>query len=104
VHTPSKCPPTALTCPECGGSLWETPGGSTVHYECHVGHSYGIETLASDRALAVEGALAQEFERQTRHIRSTVVGRRPAAKVAGRPRSRATGLRAWGRKTRGEGG
>src|SRR4051794_8041823 len=33
-------PPSGLTCPECGGALWETVDGELVRYRCHVGHSY----------------------------------------------------------------
>jgi two-component system chemotaxis response regulator CheB len=29
-----------LTCPECGGTLWEIADGSLLRYRCHVGHAF----------------------------------------------------------------
>jgi two-component system chemotaxis response regulator CheB len=36
----------ALTCPDCQGTLWEITGDETVRYRCHVGHAYTAEVLA----------------------------------------------------------
>ena len=36
-----------LTCPECGGALWEHGSGATTRYVCGVGHAYVPETLAA---------------------------------------------------------
>jgi len=47
-------PPTSLTCPECGGTLWEGPGGQTA---CHVGHRFSAEELAILQDLEVDAAL-----------------------------------------------
>jgi len=33
-------PPSGLTCPDCGGALWQVPEGRVVRYQCHVGHQY----------------------------------------------------------------
>lgn len=50
--------PTALTCPDCGGSLWQIVGSVPPRYRCHTGHAYSIESLhAADRE-ALERALA----------------------------------------------
>jgi len=36
-----------LTCPECGGVLWEIKDGKLVRYRCHTGHVYNAENLFS---------------------------------------------------------
>jgi two-component system chemotaxis response regulator CheB len=32
--------PSALTCPDCGGALWEIEEGRGLRYQCHTGHRY----------------------------------------------------------------
>ncbi|MEZ2329701.1 chemotaxis protein CheB [Mesorhizobium sp. RCC_202] len=39
--------PTALTCPECGGALHRSEDGTIIKFDCHIGHSYTGEVLAS---------------------------------------------------------
>jgi two-component system chemotaxis response regulator CheB len=62
-----------LTCPECGGSLWELDKGGP-RYRCHNGHAYSLNTLASEQAIQVEAALwaglrrLEESERLARHM------------------------------------
>lgn len=45
-----------LTCPECGGSLWELedPG---PRFRCHVGHAYSMHSLDAAQSERVEAAL-----------------------------------------------
>jgi two-component system chemotaxis response regulator CheB len=50
-------PPSGLTCPECGGALWEEANGALVRFACHVGHSYSAESLVSEQGQALESAL-----------------------------------------------
>jgi two-component system chemotaxis response regulator CheB len=50
-------PPTGLTCPDCGGALWELKKDSIVRYRCHVGHQYSSEGLDAEQHETVEGAL-----------------------------------------------
>ena len=50
-------PPSALTCPECGGALWERAEGRVAHYTCHVGHGYTGESLEDQYVREVEAAL-----------------------------------------------
>jgi two-component system, chemotaxis family, protein-glutamate methylesterase/glutaminase len=50
-------PPSGLTCPECGGALWELQNGELVRYRCHVGHAYTAETMVTVHAQALESAL-----------------------------------------------
>jgi two-component system, chemotaxis family, protein-glutamate methylesterase/glutaminase len=66
-----------LTCPDCGGVMWEIEEGDLSRYRCHVGHAYTSEvmSLAIDeslqralasarRALAERVALARRLHRQ----------------------------------------
>jgi two-component system, chemotaxis family, protein-glutamate methylesterase/glutaminase len=48
---------TALTCPECGGALWEHDEGGVLRYKCHVGHAYSPESLDVSQSQALEMAL-----------------------------------------------
>ena len=48
---------TILTCPECGGVLWEVNDGAEMHYACHVGHRYSEGSLLVGKAKALEDAL-----------------------------------------------
>jgi two-component system, chemotaxis family, protein-glutamate methylesterase/glutaminase len=50
-------PPSGLTCPDCGGSLWEIEDGKLMRYRCHVGHQFTPDGLDSEQSDAVEGAL-----------------------------------------------
>lgn len=34
-----------LTCPECGGSLWELKDERPLRYRCHTGHAYSARSL-----------------------------------------------------------
>jgi two-component system, chemotaxis family, protein-glutamate methylesterase/glutaminase len=50
-------PPSGLTCPDCGGALWEIHDGALARYRCHVGHQFSIEGLDGEQQDAVESAL-----------------------------------------------
>lgn len=50
-------PPSTLTCPDCGGVLWEIRNNGMLRYRCHVGHVYSMDSLVSEQANAVETAL-----------------------------------------------
>lgn len=64
---------TDLTCPECRGTIWEVPRGSTVEYRCRVGHSY------SPRAM-----LAEHFAAQERTMWAAIVAMEEGAALAER--------------------
>ena len=49
--------PSSLTCPECGGLLFEEGAAGLLHFRCHVGHAFSEETLMAVQAHALEGAL-----------------------------------------------
>ena len=48
---------TVISCPECGGSLWQLDEENLIQFRCHVGHIYQAETLLEDQANALEAAL-----------------------------------------------
>jgi two-component system chemotaxis response regulator CheB len=50
-------PPSGLTCPDCGGALWQIQAGNLVRYQCHVGHAYSPESLLTRHDEGVEIAL-----------------------------------------------
>jgi two-component system chemotaxis response regulator CheB len=50
-------PASALTCPDCGGALWEIADGQLVRYRCHVGHQYSADGLDNGQGDVVEEAL-----------------------------------------------
>lgn len=43
----------ALSCPDCGGVMWEIAEGDVLRFRCHVGHAYSAEMmqLAQDESL-----------------------------------------------------
>jgi len=50
-------PPSAMTCPDCGGALWEIEEGKLTRYRCHVGHQYSGAGLDAGQSDVVEAAL-----------------------------------------------
>jgi two-component system chemotaxis response regulator CheB len=50
-------PPSPLTCPDCGGALWELQKGEVVRYRCHVGHSFTDEAMLAAQAARLESSL-----------------------------------------------
>jgi len=58
-HTPlaPEGPPTALSCPECRGPLWQFADGGLTAYRCRVGHAYSEDALIGAQADGVEAAL-----------------------------------------------
>ena len=50
-------PASALSCPDCGGALWEIEDGQLVRYRCHVGHQYSSQGLDNGQNDVVEEAL-----------------------------------------------
>jgi len=57
----------ALSCPDCGGVMWEIDEGNLTRYRCHIGHAYTGELmhLAVDESLrrALASALRALDER-----------------------------------------
>jgi two-component system chemotaxis response regulator CheB len=49
--------PSALSCPECNGTLFEVQDGQLIRYRCRVGHAFSIDSLLTEQSAAVEDAL-----------------------------------------------
>jgi len=49
--------PSALTCPECGGGLWELKDTRPLRYRCHTGHGFSARTLESAQAELAEHSI-----------------------------------------------
>jgi two-component system chemotaxis response regulator CheB len=49
--------PSTLTCPDCGGSLWEMAQARPLRYRCHTGHAFSALSLAQAQKDASEEAL-----------------------------------------------
>jgi two-component system chemotaxis response regulator CheB len=52
-----KSRPSAFTCPECNGTLFELTENGVKHFRCRVGHSYSHETLEVHQTEELEAAL-----------------------------------------------
>jgi two-component system, chemotaxis family, protein-glutamate methylesterase/glutaminase len=50
-------PPSAFTCPECNGPLWESDQGGVLRFRCRVGHGFSEDALVGEQGTAVEAAL-----------------------------------------------
>jgi two-component system chemotaxis response regulator CheB len=48
---------TGLTCPECGGALWQHEEGDLTRFKCHVGHAYSPDSLDVSQSQSLESAL-----------------------------------------------
>jgi two-component system, chemotaxis family, protein-glutamate methylesterase/glutaminase len=49
--------PAVITCPDCGGTLWQTDEGNFVDFSCHIGHRYSSDTLLVQKTEQLEAAL-----------------------------------------------
>ena len=45
-HLGTVATPSTLTCPDCGGSLWDLKDATPLRYRCHAGHAFTAGTLA----------------------------------------------------------
>jgi two-component system chemotaxis response regulator CheB len=50
-------PPSAFTCPDCHGPLWELRDGQLARYRCRIGHAFAPESLSAAQAQQIEAAL-----------------------------------------------
>ena len=50
-------PPSGITCPECGGALWQVEEERVLRYQCHVGHQYAPDNLDAAQRDVIDGAL-----------------------------------------------
>jgi two-component system, chemotaxis family, protein-glutamate methylesterase/glutaminase len=84
--------PAELSCPECGGPLWERGEGNLVHFACRVGHVYSTESLISGQREGLERALwtaVRGLYEQADLYRRLARRAKPNAKLAARFHGRA---------------
>lgn len=69
----------ALTCPDCGGALWEVQEGRVLRYQCHVGHQFAPDSLDAKQRDAVDSALWSAVRVLEEHVElKTRMARRAA--------------------------
>jgi two-component system chemotaxis response regulator CheB len=49
--------PSSLTCPDCGGNLWELNEQQPLRYRCHTGHAFSAQSLEHSQKAVAEYAL-----------------------------------------------
>ena len=49
--------PVPLTCPDCGGSLFEVAAGKLLRYRCHTGHAFTADALLNKSQQSLEETL-----------------------------------------------
>jgi len=49
--------PSALTCPDCGGGLWEISGSRPLRFRCHTGHAFTARSLDSAQIALADQSL-----------------------------------------------
>lgn len=54
---PDARPPSGLTCPGCGGALWDVETDDHLAYRCRVGHRYSADSLGAAQVAGLEVAL-----------------------------------------------
>jgi two-component system, chemotaxis family, protein-glutamate methylesterase/glutaminase len=49
--------PSSLTCPDCGGGLWEVNDSKPLRYRCHTGHAFSARSLENAQVELADHAL-----------------------------------------------
>jgi len=49
--------PSAYSCPECGGVLWEIHDGELLRFRCRVGHAFSVESMMAEQTDTIEEAM-----------------------------------------------
>ncbi|NML65265.1 chemotaxis protein CheB [Hymenobacter sp. RP-2-7] len=65
-----------LTCPDCGGSLWQLDAGQVLRYRCHTGHAFTAEALAEQSQKTLEESLwvALRMLEERKNLLSSIAG------------------------------
>jgi two-component system chemotaxis response regulator CheB len=95
-HLSALAEPSSLTCPDCGGSLWELKDTQPLRYRCHTGHAFTAATLEAAQADTADDALwsslraLQERELLLRRLATVAdaTGDRPQAEAGRRAADR----------------
>ncbi len=59
IESPEEHPgqPSAFSCPDCGGVLWQIDDGDLVRYRCRIGHGWTTDGLANEQIDTLDAAL-----------------------------------------------
>jgi two-component system chemotaxis response regulator CheB len=49
--------PSVFTCPDCGGTLWESDEDGNLRFRCRTGHAYNVRAIMSAQSDSMEAAL-----------------------------------------------
>lgn len=65
-----------LTCPDCGGTLWEMKHGSILRFRCHTGHAFTADVLLAKSQQAMEETLwvALRMMEERKNLLSNIAG------------------------------
>lgn len=65
-----------LTCPDCGGSLWQMSAGPVLRYRCHTGHAFTAGALAESAQKTLEESLwvALRMLEERKNLLSSLAG------------------------------
>jgi two-component system chemotaxis response regulator CheB len=96
---------TSLTCPECGGPLWELRQEKLRRFRCRLGHAFTPESLLEGQSEVIEYALwaaVRTMEDRVRILTSLAHGRREHGQstVANLYETRATELKTQAQRIR----
>lgn len=63
-----------LTCPDCGGTLWEMNQGKVLRYRCHTGHAFTADALLRKSQQSLEESLwvALRMMEERKHLLSSM--------------------------------
>jgi two-component system chemotaxis response regulator CheB len=72
--------PSAFSCPDCHGVLWQLTEGELVRYRCRTGHAYSEQTLSAQQSESLEEALwvAYRALRERASLAQRMAARAPA--------------------------
>jgi two-component system chemotaxis response regulator CheB len=60
--------PSAFSCPECGGVLWELRNGDLIRFRCRTGHAYSPESMLAGQTDVLEEALWVALKTLEEHV------------------------------------
>jgi two-component system chemotaxis response regulator CheB len=65
-----------LTCPDCGGNLWQVNHGNVLRFRCHTGHAFTADALAESSQHALEETLwvALRMMEERKNLLSSMAG------------------------------
>lgn len=61
IETPREGKPSAFSCPDCHGVLWEVQEGELSRFRCRVGHAFSPNSLLASQSSNLEDALWGAF-------------------------------------------